>query len=103
MSNDTIKAIWQREDAWILMCMFLGCGPDGCDLERIVGVADYIDRSYPTVEQLNGALNRLAAGRLITSRKGRFFVTKPAWLRPSKPTSKAIIAKCASCQSRAAV
>jgi len=78
MSPERIDSSWHWQDAWILMCMIIGCGPKGCDLERIVGVADYIDRSYPTVEQLNGALNRLAAGRLITSRRGKFFVTERA-------------------------
>jgi hypothetical protein len=69
---------WLSEDAWILLALLLSAGDEGADLSQIIGAADYIDHGIPTLEQLHGALNRLASGRLITRRRGRFYVTERA-------------------------
>jgi hypothetical protein len=73
-----VPAGWLAEDAWILLALLLCAGTEGADLSRIIGAADYIDHGIPTLEQLHGPLNRLASGRLITRRRGRFFITERA-------------------------
>lgn len=72
----SIRPGWLPEDAWILLAMLLSCGEEGCHLEQIIGAADYIDHGIPTLEQMHGALNRLASGKLIKKRQGRFWLTE---------------------------
>ena len=75
---------WRSEDGWILLSLFLCAGAEGADLSQIIGAADYIDHGIPTLGQLHGALNRLAAGRLIKRRRGRFFLTDAALVLAEK-------------------
>ena len=70
------RPAWLVGDAMILLAVEMSCGERGGPLAEIVGAADYIDHGVPGLEQLHGALNRLAAGRLITRRRGRFAITK---------------------------
>lgn len=75
--GNAMRPEWLPEDPWILMSLFL-CKTDGADLENIIGAADYIDRSIPSLEQLHGALNRLMSGGLVKRRKGLYRVSEKA-------------------------
>lgn len=73
-----LRPEWLLEDSWILLALFYGGGRKGCDLRAIIGAADYIDHAIPTTAEMHGALNRLAAGGLVKTRKGLFLVTDKA-------------------------
>ena len=92
MPDKRISSCWVYTDALILMSIRMGCGSKGGGLPRIMGATDYIDRSYPTLEQLNDALNRLNAARLIYCRRGKFSVS---------PQAEELFAKAASVGRRA--
>lgn len=76
--GNALRPGWRSEDAWILLSLLLCAGEEGADLSQIIGAADYIDHGTPTLGELHGALNRLAAGRLIKRRRGRYFLTDAA-------------------------
>ncbi|MBW2733652.1 MAG: hypothetical protein JRH20_14785 [Deltaproteobacteria bacterium] len=69
-------ATWLREDHWLLLAVVICAGDEGANLSQIIGAADYIDHGLPTLEQLHGALNRLASGGLIAKRRGLFALTE---------------------------
>jgi hypothetical protein len=70
---------WLPEDSSILMALFTCRGnQEGVELHDIIAAADYIDRSIPTLEQMHGALNRLASGGLLRKRRSGFVVTRKA-------------------------
>jgi hypothetical protein len=48
-------------------------------LTDIVGWCDWLDRSYPTAEELDGGLNRLLAAGLIQQSRDRFYVPAKVW------------------------
>jgi hypothetical protein len=73
-----MKPEWQPGDTCILLAILLYHGKDGSDLEDIIGAVDYIDRSYPTLEEMHGALNRLVAGGLVKTRRGLYLATDKA-------------------------
>jgi hypothetical protein len=57
---------------------------EGCRLERLIAVADFINHAIPSLEEMHGALNRLSAAGLITTRRGACIVTDKA----RKPLAK---------------
>lgn len=71
---------WQWEDSWILLALLIS-SPERklCKLEDIIHAADYINRALPSLGELHGALNRLSAGRLLRTRKGRYSATERAY------------------------
>ena len=69
------KPEFQFEDTWILMCILVLRKDGSCTLEEVMPVADAINKAIPTVDELHGALNRLLAARLITTRKGAYAPT----------------------------
>lgn len=70
---------WQWEDSWILLALLLSSRERQlCNLEHIIAAADYINHALPSLNELHGALNRLASGRLIGSRRGGYIVTDRA-------------------------
>lgn len=68
-------AEFQPEDHWILLALMFDEDPPS-PLDRIIAVADYINHALPTIEELHGALNRLASAGLIRARSGSFELTK---------------------------
>lgn len=74
-----LKPEWQWEDAWTLLALLYSSREkDLCKLEHIIAAADHINHAIPMLEELHGALNRLASGRLIRTRRGGFVVTERA-------------------------
>jgi hypothetical protein len=71
-------ATWLDADAWILLAALHSCRKEPKELESIIGAADYINHAIPTHEELHGAINRLLAGRLLTTRRGKLIVTERA-------------------------
>jgi hypothetical protein len=86
-----LAAEWESADSWILLALLYSRGRDVIRLEDIIGMADFIEHAIPTLEEMHGALNRLAAAGLIRSRGG-FTVT---------PKAAALFAKVqATCSNR---
>jgi hypothetical protein len=48
-------------------------------LTDIVSWCDWLDRSYPTVEELDGGLNRLPAAGLVSESRDRFYIPAKVW------------------------
>ncbi|MCU0977908.1 MAG: hypothetical protein MUF25_01940 [Pirellulaceae bacterium] len=69
---------WQPEDPWILLAALYNRDEDAIPLRKIVAAADAINHAIPTLEETHGALNRLAAGRLLKAKRETFSVTPKA-------------------------
>ena len=69
---------FQFEDAWILLVLLYRRESGPSNLVDIIALADGINHAIPTIDELHGALNRLAAARLIQVRRGTFQVTDRA-------------------------
>ena len=70
---------WQWEDSWILLALLLSSRERQlCKLEHIIHAADYINHALPSLNELHGALNRLASGQLIRARRGGYIATDRA-------------------------
>jgi len=69
---------WLPMDSTILLAILLYHGKEGSDLTDIMASVDYIDRSYPTLEEMHGALNRLVSGGLVKTRRGHYVATEKA-------------------------
>ena len=69
---------WEPGDAWILLAILYNTNESGCSLESIISTADYINHAIPTIAEIHGSINRLAAGRLITFKRGAFSATDQA-------------------------
>ena len=61
----SLQPDWEPCDAWILLAILCLKRRAHIPLHGIIGVADYINHAIPTIEELHGALNRLAAGGLV--------------------------------------
>jgi RNase P subunit RPR2 len=73
-----IRPEYQSEDAWILLALLHGDRSAENSLDSLISVADYINHSVPTYDEIYGALNRLQAARLIKQQTKRFTVTELA-------------------------
>lgn len=91
--GEALHAKWKSEDSWILLAISFGNDDEGIELSRLISAADYIDRAIPSLEQLHGALNRLASAQLITRRRGHFFL---------KERGRALVDKAKACGGRGA-
>lgn len=69
---------WKEEDAWILLALWCLRQNAASKLEHIIAAADFINHAIPTIEEMHGALNRLAAAHLITKRRDGFTMTSRA-------------------------
>ncbi|MCI0647281.1 MAG: hypothetical protein L0332_21745 [Chloroflexi bacterium] len=69
---------WKAEDAWMLLALLYNRENPSGRLENIIAMADFINHAIPTLEEMHGALNRLAAGGLITRRRDSFTVSEKA-------------------------
>ena len=56
---------WEPHDAWILLAVLYSRGSAPAPLDKIIGVADFINHAIPTAEEMHSALNRLASGGLV--------------------------------------
>ena len=68
-------------DAWILLAIIY-CGSEG-ERATISSIADGIDHSIPTEEELSGALSRLRQAGLVEEEGGKF--------KPTETTLKAYL------------
>ncbi|RYX81807.1 hypothetical protein EON83_22370 [bacterium] len=78
------KFVWS--DAWILLALLYA--GDKAERATISSIADGIDHSIPTDEELDEAFTRLSAEGLIENKAGRFTATdrtKEAYLRTHTP------------------
>ena len=71
----SLQPEWEPSDALILLAILCLRNSAASELYEIIGVADYINHAIPTIEEMHGALNRLAAGGLIKSRKNGITAT----------------------------
>jgi hypothetical protein len=69
---------WKKEDTWILIAILYASKKGACKLEDVIAMADGIMKSVPTLGELYGALNRLAAGRLIKYQRNTYSGTESA-------------------------
>jgi hypothetical protein len=69
---------WKKKDAWILLALKWASKNGVCKLENVIAKADAINVGAPTLGALHGALNRLAAGRLIKYHRDTYSVTERA-------------------------
>jgi len=69
---------WLDADAWILLSALYSCVREAKDLDSLISTADYFNHAIPTHEEMHGAINRLLAGRLLTTRRNKLIVTKRA-------------------------
>jgi hypothetical protein len=69
---------WKEEDAWILLTILYASKKGACKLENVIAMADGINKAVPTLGELHGSLNRLAAGRLIKYQRDNYSVTESA-------------------------
>lgn len=69
---------WKKEDAWILLALLYASKKGACKLENVIAMADGINKAVPTLGELHGSLNRLAAGRLIKYQRDTYSVTESA-------------------------
>ena len=69
---------WKNEDAWILFAILYATKKGACKLENVIEMADGINVAVPTLGELHGALNRLAAGRLIKYQRNIYSLTERA-------------------------
>ena len=76
--GNALRAEWEAADSWILLAILNSGGPDAGKLEHIIAAADFINHAIPTLEEMHGALNRLAAGGLIRARAGGYWPTDKA-------------------------
>ncbi|HEX2696171.1 MAG TPA: hypothetical protein VHM28_00590 [Anaerolineales bacterium] len=63
---------FQSSDAWIFLSIM---NTKGVDLRTVIATADYINHAIPTKEEIEGAVNRLAAAGLIGVEGGLFKLT----------------------------
>lgn len=63
------RFVWS--DAWILLAVIYADG-QGCDLDNLIKIADYINHAIPTKVELNGAIVRLTQAKMIKESKGKF-------------------------------
>jgi hypothetical protein len=76
--GSALAAEWKEEDAWILLTILYASKKGACKLEDVIALADGINKAVPTPGELHGALNRLAAGRLIKYQRNTYSVTESA-------------------------
>jgi hypothetical protein len=69
---------WKKEDVWILLTILYASKKGACKLEDVIALADGINKAVPTLGELHGAFNRLAAGRLIKYQRNTYSVTESA-------------------------
>jgi hypothetical protein len=72
----SLQPDWEPSDAWILLAILCLKRRAHIALDGIMGVADYINHAVPTIEEMHGALNRLAAGGLVKVRKSGVVATE---------------------------
>ena len=70
-----MKIDFQSSDHWIFLSIALQAKVDGASLRDVIAAADYINHAIPTIEEIEGAVNRLTAARLIWIRNNRFGLT----------------------------
>ncbi|HEV2295222.1 MAG TPA: hypothetical protein VGR35_15325 [Tepidisphaeraceae bacterium] len=87
-TGPALEPEWESADSWVLLAILFGKEAQGSKLHEIIAAADGINRTILMVEELHGALNRLAAGGLITVRDGLFRPTRKA---------RALVAKVEGC------
>lgn len=68
-----IDPAFARTDGVLFLALWWGGGRAGT-LKDVIHLYDFVDRSIPTADELDGGLNRLLAAGLITERDGRFSV-----------------------------
>jgi hypothetical protein len=73
-----VSPLFSWPDALILYTILMHAEKGGATLYNIIVVHDYVDRSYPTAEQLEGALNRFLAAGLIAVEEARYLATELA-------------------------
>jgi hypothetical protein len=73
-----ISPKFQSSDCWILLGIVWHHPSGPATLADIIGLADAINHSIPTVDELEGALNRLLAADYIARRDEGFIATELA-------------------------
>lgn len=94
-----IKPEYQSEDAWILFALLYRDQSVGCSLDSLISVADYINHSVPTYDEMYGALNRLHAAGLIKQQGSLFMVTSLAdeqYLKVKKASKQQVLRQLSS-------
>jgi len=66
-------------DALILLAIIFNHYDNGATLRDIVSCSDYIDKSYPSSQELEEALNRLLAAGLIIVHGDKYDVTEAVY------------------------
>jgi hypothetical protein len=70
---------WHSEDSWILLALLYENRKGGAStLDDLIGMAVTINHATPNLDELNGALNRLASAGLIEARGATYVVTDRA-------------------------
>jgi hypothetical protein len=73
-----ISPKFQSSDCWILLAVVWRYPVGSAALSDIIGMADAINHAIPTVEELEGALNRLLASGHVERREEGFVATELA-------------------------
>lgn len=73
-----VLPLFSWPDALIFYTILMHAEKGGATLYDIIVVHDYVDRSYPTAEQLEGGLNRFLAAGLIVVEEARYLATELA-------------------------
>ena len=76
-----IKPEWQPTDAWILLPVV--DARTTC-LEGILGTMDWINRAWPSVEELHEGVNRLASAQLLKVKANTFTATRQSRMMYAK-------------------
>lgn len=64
---------FEKSDAWLL-CSIAMAGEEWVTLRQVLGPADHLNVSIPTLDEVNGALKRLGAAGLVQVRERQMMV-----------------------------
>jgi len=71
-----IATQFHSSDSWILISIAYAGRKKLTGLVDIIAIADAINHAIPTTREMDRAINRLLAARLISNKRGTFAVTK---------------------------
>ncbi|MCL6592122.1 MAG: hypothetical protein K6U80_19515 [Firmicutes bacterium] len=66
---------FQDSDIWILLSIIHTHGNKGASLEDLIRGADYINKTIPTISEIEGAINRFLESGIINIVNGKFILT----------------------------
>lgn len=75
----TVSPTFRWSDAWLFLAIGYAAEHGDATLASVIAMADGIQHAIPTLDELNGAMGRLARAGLLVPDRERFVPTVDGW------------------------